>query len=1050
MKSPKQVVEEIYYKNWYMSHPDQAHNQEAMLNIISEGIYPDPHRFLLELFQNFDDSSLSTNLLDLTFTICDNFIIASHQGRPFDEQDVNSICSSGNSTKMKDSQSTGNKGIGFKSVFMHSNKVIIISNGYCFRFDKEHFDDPDNCWQDDWGKFNVNYKEIKKPWQLIPLWTEENKLDNRITSITKNFKNNFVFQFHSCKILNTCKNFIYEVLDDPFYFLFLKCHNLKIKIVENGKEKILLRSDLNGISRITVDNKEPYYFYIKSYNVSLEVEDKLTPQGPTDFEIFIEDSYAPKKFKELKILNFSFGVQLEREENDAYRIIPINNKKTLVYSLLPTCQNFYFPFLTNANFYLDASRTQIKDDPWNIKIFSHLPEYIDKFVHEDLFVKFGNSYAECLIDPDKIKILNQNFSEVFNINFGQYRDKKILLKTKNGSIKEISKCILNLFKLQVDKKTYHEFIEIVKLIYEDNSHGEKIMKEYFNEKCLIYDDSHLIIPEDLVYANKLLKIYPTNENFYRITYDELLFFLESSTYKNNYRPIILKNILDLLNSSKKLNDSKLSNIKFIQDIKNEFKQPKELYILEAYNSVSEDINFIVDSSLKSSFNEINKTSLLTLSTEHKKMLETLGVNIIKASNYADNLISNLHTLYIKETSIQIIRTLFSYISHDGCRKEEVYKKLKQCKFLSEGDEFLCMYSLHIGRFYNKNSICRYLKSGISRKYYMDSTNFEDWIAFFRNIGIICDEEQISRDYLEEEFLESPFFSKDYKNLVVNSKIKFPVKMNVYPFLENLSHTEDLSEISTFFKKNWKSSTYKNKNVVPNFLEWFIVKERRLIPNKSLNLKKAEEIYSEDIIKSETRLFEKYENKNKIVSLLEENLNFPSEKLKGKILDEIIFNTKLRKEDRILILEKIINKNFTRNHDEILKEYYLKLFTELGIFHPDYKYFGYILNEDLEFKSPQDLYYMDIDQMDFLLKVSLGKKYSQLWIPNYSLIFSNAEDFDKSKSEQNRMQEYHKKFLDFCLQSGVKIFRKKNLHKAISDQKQNNTIPDHFKKQKMIK
>ena len=86
----KKIIEEIYKRNWTISNPDQANMQANLLDTVSDDIYPDPKRFLAELIQNCDDSSFShdTFNLDLTFTILNNTIIVSHQGKPFDESDI--------------------------------------------------------------------------------------------------------------------------------------------------------------------------------------------------------------------------------------------------------------------------------------------------------------------------------------------------------------------------------------------------------------------------------------------------------------------------------------------------------------------------------------------------------------------------------------------------------------------------------------------------------------------------------------------------------------------------------------------------------------------------------------------------------------------------------------------------------------------------------------------------------------------------------------------------------------------------------------------------
>lgn len=1050
----KKVIDEIYQKNWKMSNPEQAIDQESMLKIISQKIYPDSNRFLMELIQNFDDSSLSSNFLELTFTICDNFIMASHQGKAFDEYDVNSICSSGNSTKMKNHQSTGNMGIGFKSVFMHSNKVIIISKDYCFRFDKEHFDNPSNCWQDDWGKFNLNYKNLRKPWQKIPLWTDINELDSRITSISKNYENNFVFYFHSPKIFDSCKNYIYKVLDDPFYFLFLKCQNIKIEIIEKEKQKNLIKfSNFNGNSRITINDTECYYFYVKKYEFFMPEDEKIKLQVPSqlsNIQISIEDSSAPQKFKDLRKVEFSFGIQLESYEKNKFRIISLPKEKRVIYNLLPTNQNFNFPFLLNANFYLDAGRTQIIDDPWNLLIFGYLPKYINTYLHEDLFEKFGNSFCECLIDLQKINILNQNFLNIFNINIEIYKNNKILVKTINGQTREISKCIFNNFNIQLNENNYVEFLDFLKLIFEDKL-AEKIILEYFESKSLIYDISNFISNGDVNYASKLLQYYPNNEIFYTVTQEEVYKFIESSIYTKYINAKSFKNLLTVLASMKNLDSMRISKTKFILDFNFNYKFPNELLIFEENNSSSYEDNSLATRLLRLNNVEINYEWLSILDRENILKLNSLGVRLIYPSKLAEYILEDFQNIYNNETSIPIIRVLFDYTSkNDNAKTKQIYEVLSKCKFLSENDRFLCLSSLHIGKYYYTQSSCKFSEFGISRKYYKDGSNLENWVEFFSKIGIIFNQENIIKTLSVEELKESPFFDLEYKNVVLKSINSNPVKITIYPILENLLDTNDHQKITAFFKKFWKPFSNKRNNNIPCFLEWNIFKIRKLVPNQNHTLVPIDHIYNEDLIKKEIEIYEKYNNSEKIEDLLNRILNFPHEKIekfKCTLIQNEQFHNQLRLEDRVHLLQSIINENSsTRSNDGILKLYFSKLLSELAIMYPNYTYTFDILDKYENFKSPKDLYYIDINATDFLFKASLDKTSSKLHIPQFDLIFKSKDD-DLSYAYtrgQSKYQDILQKYLNFCIKCGVKVIRKKDLHKVITDQVDDDIINNHFK------
>ncbi len=135
-------IDNVLYKNSTFDNPQQALTQTKLLETVSSDIYSDPKRFIVEIIQNADDSSFSydnKNLkLDITFG-SNNFLIISHMGKPIDERDIEALCSAGNSTKSSDERTTGYKGIGFKSVFSHSEKVYVVSNGYYFKFDKSYF-----------------------------------------------------------------------------------------------------------------------------------------------------------------------------------------------------------------------------------------------------------------------------------------------------------------------------------------------------------------------------------------------------------------------------------------------------------------------------------------------------------------------------------------------------------------------------------------------------------------------------------------------------------------------------------------------------------------------------------------------------------------------------------------------------------------------------------------------------------------------------------------------------------------------------------------------
>ncbi len=206
----EKFINELFISNSNLPSFQMALTLTNSLDLLSKDIYYDNKRFFYELLQNSDDSSYELNKI-LNFRIFNNddTIIFQYNGKPFSEDDIYSITSSGLSTKIDDLKKTGSKGIGFKSIFKVSGHVTIFSGNFCFRFDKEYWSDVDNFWKSTWGD-KENYKDKLKyykcfmPWHIIPIWTdltqEEyfNELKNYKVNIIIKPKNNIKY----CDIIN--------------------------------------------------------------------------------------------------------------------------------------------------------------------------------------------------------------------------------------------------------------------------------------------------------------------------------------------------------------------------------------------------------------------------------------------------------------------------------------------------------------------------------------------------------------------------------------------------------------------------------------------------------------------------------------------------------------------------------------------------------------------------------------------------------------------------------------------------------------------------------
>ncbi|CAH0037964.1 unnamed protein product [Clonostachys solani] len=107
---------------------------DKSLSIISEGLYQKSSRFLMEILQNADDCSYDDPTPTMELTYRNGRLRIDYNEVGFTRRDVEALCSI-SSTKLKSMNQTGEKGIGFKSVFKMSDQAQVLSGHYSFAFD---------------------------------------------------------------------------------------------------------------------------------------------------------------------------------------------------------------------------------------------------------------------------------------------------------------------------------------------------------------------------------------------------------------------------------------------------------------------------------------------------------------------------------------------------------------------------------------------------------------------------------------------------------------------------------------------------------------------------------------------------------------------------------------------------------------------------------------------------------------------------------------------------------------------------------------------------
>ncbi|KQN92154.1 hypothetical protein ASE90_05345 [Sphingomonas sp. Leaf67] len=86
--------------------------------------YADPSHFIFELLQNAEDAGASW----VRFSLDSDRIQFEHDGRPFDRGDIEGITGIGNTTKLDDGHKIGCFGIGFKSVYVITERPEVHSH----------------------------------------------------------------------------------------------------------------------------------------------------------------------------------------------------------------------------------------------------------------------------------------------------------------------------------------------------------------------------------------------------------------------------------------------------------------------------------------------------------------------------------------------------------------------------------------------------------------------------------------------------------------------------------------------------------------------------------------------------------------------------------------------------------------------------------------------------------------------------------------------------------------------------------------------------------
>ena len=303
--------------------------------------------FIYELLQNANDYPRRAKIngeyqalpVDVEFHITKNYLTFQHTGEYFNPKNIAAICDINDGEKADNTKAIGYKGIGFKTVFLDNDYVLLNTGNYTFRFDKSATD------------------VINTPWQILPIWTEYNEIDYDIKSVffqhpNEEFRVKFALQPRDAEILtdeDRDDNYIdlfTDVFDSERVILFIP-NIKKVSVFIDGQDEPIVREK---------DNKDWCVSDSLVDDIPEEITDKINNvlENPDSLR---SDGYEkiPEKYMNFRKTAVKFACKKKGR-----KLMPIDD--AMLYCYLPAKRaDWGFKFLMNTDMVPNGQRDDIED-----------------------------------------------------------------------------------------------------------------------------------------------------------------------------------------------------------------------------------------------------------------------------------------------------------------------------------------------------------------------------------------------------------------------------------------------------------------------------------------------------------------------------------------------------------------------------------------------------------------------------------------------------------------------------------------------------------------
>lgn len=423
----KRFIREIYEETGASKR--DAKNLVNALERITGDLYTERERFIFELLQNADDAPNEDGNVDTMMHLLSEHLLFLHNGCPFSEKDVESIASIGDSTKKKDSTTTGYKGIGFKALFTEVDRVIIRSGNFSFAFDKH-------------SSLYENKDITTIPWQLKPIWQERDRYPKEVLkheefmsspvslalSLTKPHLSVEELKERVLEYQTSIRN----LFSEPRFLLFLRhVNSVKIKGLGSGDMHVrkLFDEDDRETLILEIDENRRSLWKVHSVEFDISEETRKAMRGSNE---------TPEKMKEMSRSKLSFAAEI----SSSGTLQPISPSDSVLFTYLPTSVNrYYLPFLVNADFLTTASREDIhRKNPWNIYIFEQIGYNVFNWIAHLAQSECRNEIVSII--PERYEE-TEPITKAFNIGLDNALRDIAFLPTASGDLSKVSDCFID-------------------------------------------------------------------------------------------------------------------------------------------------------------------------------------------------------------------------------------------------------------------------------------------------------------------------------------------------------------------------------------------------------------------------------------------------------------------------------------------------------------------------------------------------------------------------------------------------------------------------------